>query len=90
MVLKEWVKEAMSQKLVFQMSSITSARLEDFGVTRIDRLSVAIRLLSEWDKEKEIKRSDVSEEVFREWNQLQNAYYWARMEKKVLFKIFDF
>ena len=62
---------------MFQMSSITSARITDYGVSRMDRFSEAIRLLSKWEKEKENARDDVSEEVFREREQLKNAQYWS-------------
>ena len=83
LVLMDWIKEIMSNKLVFQMSSMISAMIKDYGVSRMDRLSVAIRLLSKWDKEQEKVKDDVSVELFEERERLENAKYWVRVEGEV-------
>ena len=75
LVLRDWIQDIASKSLVFEMSSIQDAGIKDGGVPRINRISEAIRKLATWEAKRSRVRDDVSEEVFRLQDQLDDALH---------------
>ena len=81
LVLRDWIQEAVSKSLVFEMYSIKDAGVMDNGVPRINRISEAIRKLVSWEARRVQVREDVSEEVFQLQEQLEDALHQIHEEE---------
>ncbi|XP_031561227.1 uncharacterized protein LOC116297189 [Actinia tenebrosa] len=72
--LKDWIQELVDKTVVFNMSSISDFGEMDKGVPKINRLAEAARNLMKWSAAQPKKiRTDVSEEVYRLQNLLEDA-----------------
>jgi hypothetical protein len=80
--LKDWIQEMVDKSVVFDMSSASHFGDKDRGVPKINRLAEAARNLVKWSatQPKQI-RNDVSEEVHRLQNLLEDALF-AQAEKE--------
>lgn len=74
--LKDWIQEIVSKSILFEMTSISDAGIMDDGIPRMNRISEAVRKLSQWQAKQVQTRSDVSEEVYELQEQLEDALYW--------------
>lgn len=80
--LKDWIQELVDKTIVFDISSTSDFGVMDKGVPKINRLAEAARNLMKWSATQPKKiRTDVSEEVYRLQNLLEDALV-AKAEKE--------